>query len=447
LALAFVGVVTVAVPAMLHAGPPPPLSVYGKLPGVEHVVISPSGDHIAMVGEVDGVRRLLVIDQGKKSLISFPLEKAKIRGIYWAGDDRVLLYKSDTMKLTADFIADKAELASMIVIPLNGDKSWTVFANDPRIAGGVADFYGIQQRDGQYYGYFGALTTSGDFRSPDAYLTSGGPALYEVDLQSQRAKAIAPRFEARGFRDWTMAPGGAVGATLDYMSTTGGWVIRNSAGARIREGVNPLGRIELVGIGSTPDTVIYSEERKGEARRWFEIPLAGGEAKEILPDGSIDHAFFDGPTRQLIGYRQQGSVPAYSFFDARRQKIVNATLKAFPGLLVQLKDWNDRFDRLIVMTEGGDDPQTWWLVDIKTGQGAWLFLSDRQCRCRPGAGRQLQGRRRHAHRGRPDLAARPPAQEPASRDPAPWRPRGARLSRLRLVGPGIRVARLCGATA
>ncbi|MDB5686134.1 MAG: peptidase prolyl oligopeptidase, partial [Rhizorhabdus sp.] len=373
-AFAVAGMTAPAVP--LYAAPPPSLSIYGKLPGVELVAISSSGDHAAMIGVVDGVRSLVILDQDKKALLGFPLGDAKIRGVYWAGDDRVLLYKSDTTKLDAGFITDQTELYTMIVIPLNGDKIWSVFGNEPKIKGGVRGFHGIQEREGRYYGYFGGITYDGDFRSPEPYLKSTAPVLYEVNLQNQRAKAIAPRSESNGFfRDWVMGPGGKVGATLDYTSRTGDWAVRNGAGQKIAEGVNPLGRVGLIGLGATPETVILSERLGAAEPRWFEIPLAGGERKEILADVSLDGAIIDEKTRQLVGYRREGDVPAYGFFDGYRQKVINATMKAFPGVSVHLADWNDRFDRLIVMTEGVGDPQTWWQIDIKTGKARDLGLS------------------------------------------------------------------------
>jgi len=374
--MAVLAAIGMAIPlAPLPAAGPPPLSIYGKLPGVERVAISPSGDRIAMIGIVEDVRRLVVIDQDKKPLFSMPLGDAKIRGVYWAGDERVLLRASETTKLSATFITEKIAQSSMIVIPLNGEKMWSVFANNPKIAEGIYGFLGIQNREGRYYGYFGGVTYAGDFRSPEPYLKSGGPDLYEVDLQNQRAKIIAPRFQGNGFRDWVMGPAGTVSASLDYTSRTGGWVIHDSAGQKIREGNNPLGRIDLIGLGATPGTIIFAEEQKGTEPQWFEIPLAGGEPKEILADASIQNAFIDERTRRLIGYRQQGDFPVYTFFDGFQQKVANATMKAFPGLSVHLMDWNDRFDRLIVMTDGPGAPQTWWSVDIKTGKAQELGSS------------------------------------------------------------------------
>lgn len=374
-AMAALAVMMLAPVAPLRAGPPPALSVYGKLPGVESVAISPSGNRIAMVGIVEEKRQLIVLEQGKKSLIAFPLDDSKIRGVYWAGEDRVMIRTSTTAKLDGGFITEKTELQSMVVIPLNGEKAWSVFANDDKVRGGIQGFYGIQEREGRYYGYFGGLTYGGDFRSPEAYLVEGGPMLYEVDLQSGQAKSIASRFQGRGFRDWAVGQGGTLTATLDYTSTSGNWLIRNNAGQKIAEGTNKLGRVELMGLGATPETVILSEQIGDEPRRWFEIPLTGGERKPILTDVYLDNAYFDVKTRRLTGYRTESDMPDYVFFDAFRQKVIKATMKAFPDMLVQYRDANDKFDKLIVMTEGVGDPQTWWSVDIRTGQASELGYS------------------------------------------------------------------------
>lgn len=352
----------------------PPLSVYGNLPGVERAAISATGNKVALIGMVGDQRTLVVLDQDKKPLRTLPLGDAKIRGLYWAGDDRLLLAKSETVKLGAGYSGDRTELSTMLVIPVHDPKIWMIFENNPRIAGVVRGFYGIQQREGRYFGYFGGISMDGDFRS-GPYLKSTATALFEVDLQNGKATMIAPRYDGPGFRDWALGAGGKVRASLDFDSRSGAWTIRNAEGRQIAEGANRLGRVSLIGLGASPDTVILAEEREDDQERWLEIPEAGGEAREILPDASIDAAYLDENTRQMFGWREEGDVPSYRFGDAFRQKVANATLKAFPGLLVHIKGWNDAFDKLLVMTEGPGDPQTWWRVDIRTGNARELGTS------------------------------------------------------------------------
>ncbi|OHT19160.1 alpha/beta hydrolase family protein [Edaphosphingomonas haloaromaticamans] len=346
---------------------PPPLSLYGKLPGFERAAISPSGDRIAMVALHDNERRLIVVDRNNKLLSIQNVGNIKVRGLYWAGEDRVLLRRSETQSLGIGFTADKAEFSAMIVIPLNGEKLFSVFQGNNRIPGGIRGFHGVVEREGRYYGYFGGITL--DESRGAAYLGSTSPVLYEVDLQNGRASRLANRVDSeQNWRTWLVGSNGAVSATLDFRSSGGDWFIRNAEGKRIAAGTNPLGGIDLVGFGETPDSLIYSveDETNDRSQRWFEVPLAGGEAREILTDTAMAGTFFDNRSRALLGYEIEGDTPSYRFTDPRHQKAVDATLKAFPGRSVHLVDWNDAFDRLLVMTEGQGDPESWWVVDIKT---------------------------------------------------------------------------------
>jgi dienelactone hydrolase len=305
-----------------------------------------------------------VVDQAEKLLLALTLGDAKVRSVFWAGEDRVLVYKSNTANLGIGFTSDKAELYSMVVVPINGEKIWSVFEKNRLITGGVRRFLGIQERAGRFYGYFGGITVDNDLLSGPA-LTNTNPVLYEVDLQDQKTREIAPRSSDQIIRDWAVGPDGSLSATLDRDSRNGSWNLKNGAGQRIAEGRNPLGQVGLVGLGTVAGTAILSETDAEGSRHWFEIPLAGGERKEILVDAALDDAYFDRVTNQLIGYEIEGDVPAYNFFDAYHQKVATAVVKAFPGLQAHLQVWNDRFDQLLVMTEGPGDPQTWWMIDIK----------------------------------------------------------------------------------
>lgn len=347
---------------------PPPLSIYGQLPGLEEVAISPSGDRVAMIGTLQEQRRLVVVDKDNNPILSVPIGEVKIRDLYWGGDNRVIIYKSDTVGLGTDFTADKAELFSAFVIPLDGQrKGWWVFAGNPMVVGGVRGFYGVNQRSGKWYGYFGGITLDGG-GTGGPYLSNTKPALYEVDLDTGSTRQIGTRADDGLFRRWAIGPDGAVSARVDYVSKSGNWSIQNGSGERIVTGYNKYDSVRLLGLGRTDGTISYSQANDDTGEdRFFEVPLAGGTPREILANTNIEHAYFDRRSKRLIGYAARGDIPVYHLFDTRQQKVVDATLKAFPGHVTTLVDWNDTFDRLVVTTEGGDDPQCWWLVDIKTG--------------------------------------------------------------------------------
>ncbi|MDO7843814.1 alpha/beta hydrolase family protein [Sphingomonas immobilis] len=345
-----------------------PLSVYGQMPGFERAAISPSGDLVAIIGTIGDQRRLVVTGKNAEAIFTLPLGQVKIRDLFWAGDDRVIIYKSDTVALGLGFTADKAELYSAIVVPLGqGQKIWSVFQGKSAVTGGVRGFYGVRQRGGKWYGYFSAITLEGGGKT-ERYLVSTKPALFEVDLDTGSSRMIGLHAEDDVFRSWLINSSGGIGATLDFVSNSGSWTIENGAGHKIATGRSRFGGIDLVGLGSKGTTLIYgTTDDESGASHWIEVPLDGGASSEILGNVEIERSFFDQHTGQFLGYSPAGDAPEYHFFDQRQQKIANATLKAFPGSVVTLADWNDGFNKLIAVTDGRDDPQTWWLVDIKSG--------------------------------------------------------------------------------
>jgi acetyl esterase/lipase len=355
-----------------------PIAVYGNLPGFEMAAMSPSGDRVALVGVVNETRRLIVLDKDGNPLTAAPLGNQKLRRIIWAGENMVLLQLSWTVKLGMDFTADKAELSSMIVVPLNGGKPWSVFEHSTGITGGVRGFYGVIQRDGRWYGYFGGITLGGrSAASPsEHFLDSTRPELYEVDLQTGKPSRIARRISDDVDRDWVVGPDGKVAATLDFTPSSGNWKIGNGSGKTIVSGQNSRGGIGLISLGRTAGSILYYvEDEATGANRWLEVPAGGGSPTEILKEESVQTGYIDPNSGQLIGYLRDGDIPEAHFYDARQEKVMAATRRAFPGLTVHLVDWSDHFDRLIVRTEGVGDPQSWWKVNIATGNADPLGVS------------------------------------------------------------------------
>ena len=359
------------------AAAPPPLSIYGNLPGFEGAAMSPSGTAVALVGMSDGKRQLLILDKNREvqRAVAVPVD-TKMRSLTWAGDDLVLMLTSATVGLGPGFTTNKAELNSMIVVPVANERPWVVFANNSMIQGGVSGFYGVNAHDGQWYGYFGGMTADTGM-SIEATLNRTDPILYEVDLQSRKSRKIADRSADQSiYREWLVGTDGKVAATLNFESSGGKWRIGTPSVSTIASGRQLLGGIDLVGFGSSPGTLIYTADDPGfGTTRWFETPLAGGAGKEIMGDANVADALFDVRTHQLIGYRVAADTPTYRFFDPRHGKVVAAVQKAFAGSRVILVDWNDRFDRLLVEVDGAHDPQSWWLIDIKTGHADQIGTS------------------------------------------------------------------------
>jgi dipeptidyl aminopeptidase/acylaminoacyl peptidase len=354
---------------------PPPLSVYGQLPVIETMAISPSGAHVALIGMAKGERRLLIFDKALKLVNAIPVVRTKIRGLEWAGDQAVLVHYSNTTKL-AGFTTSKAELSSVIVVPMDGGKIWRVFAKQPGITGGVMGTYAVIQRGGRWYGYFGSFLRA----LPPAGRIE--PDLFEVDLQTQDAQVIARRSLNPGHDiDWLVDGNGAVGAWSELIRDSGNWTIRNGNHKVLATGRKDLGQFRLVGF--TPDgaDVVYAvrdtggtSDKKAGRDRWFRVPLAGGTPQPYLDD-TVIVSYFEDREHRLLGVISNEATGDGHFFNAHNDQIYKSIQNLSHGKRVSLLDYNDSFDQIAVTTEGPGDPVSWWLMDMQNGSARSLGTS------------------------------------------------------------------------
>lgn len=355
------------------AAAPPALDVYGRLPGLEMASLSPSGERVAMVGVIGNERLLVVLEGTRTVLSSVALGTEKVRGIAWGGEGNVLVWLSRTRRLGLESAMSRAEVTGVAVLPVGGSQLWWVFQAGTRMNSGIYGFYGTTWKDGRWYGYFGGLKPERSLLSGQEYITDGSPELYEIDLQSRQTRRIARRIEGTTYRTWLVAGNGQVAATLDYEPGSGDWFIANAGRKTIVQGRSRLGGAYFAGLGPAPDALTYRQlnEATGDIE-WHEVPLAGGPSRRLFDGAVVRRVLAREGDRRIIGYETDGDEPRIKFLDPRHQKVMEATRRAFPGRRVELVDWSDSFNRLIVITDGPGESGTWWMVDIPSGTASDL---------------------------------------------------------------------------
>ena len=362
LALAFAGVLSFAA---WSASAAPPIEAYGKLPALEQVSLSPSGERYAMIAVVGETRRLLVATVDNKLLLSAVVGDAKVRGVYWAGEDHVLIKVSSTVSLGMDFTVDKAELFGVLAINVATKKLTPIFPAHGGIEPTVIGSYGVRQIKGQWYGYFGGITMEMD-HSGDYQLRHTYPDLYRVNLDTGDPERVASGSEIGD--GWLVGPQGEVAAHATYDERRGNWRLIGGGfgGTLLASGSNPYGGISIEGFGRTPGTLLVRFPT-AHATEDEEIPLAGGAAVEAPNDKNIAETLFDRRSLAWIGYYDFGDVSELTMFDPTVASRVRGTRKAFPDQSVAFRSWSDDFGRIVVFTTGDDDSGTYWLVTIATG--------------------------------------------------------------------------------
>lgn len=344
---------------------PPDLEVYGHLPGIEEIALSPSGNLYAFVAAVRKSRLFGVASLDGKMLVKFTVGNSKIRGLRWVNDERLILYKSDLVDERAFSFKDAYELTAAIIIDVNNDKSISaVFEKKKGVSKAVFGEYGVYQVEGSWYGYFGGITW-GKTQAGSYYFEKGYPDLYRVDLETGSAKII-DKASARNF-GWVMAPTGSIAANVRYDDDDGGWRLYKGKGRSqlLFEITSELMQVDLDGLGRYGDTVLVFYQTDTE-EMYEEISLSDGSRSSLFDEHSVVTTFRDPVTGLLIGARTLSGEGAV-FFNKTHQARYIGMRKAFPGYQVKLLSFTSDLEKMIVKTDGKDDSGTYWYVDIKSG--------------------------------------------------------------------------------
>ncbi len=359
--------------ALLAAAQPPPLEAYGRLPAIEKVTLSPSGERYAFAATVQDRRRLYVRTVDGKPLAMPAIDEVKLRALHWAGERFVIAATSDTYNFGPHYRGSRYELSSYQLIDLDKGRVGPLL-DGRQLFNAAAGYYGVRQRDKDWYAYLSAQPiTSSDLSV--ATLAHEPADLYEIDLQSGKPRRLAKGCEGCG--NWLIGADGTLVASAQYEDRGGRW--RLHAGTRhareLMQVADPFGQNAILGNGRGKNTVLVQQVDAEGRVRYLEVPLSGAAPVEVFAGERVYDFIWDHSGERLRGFIRDDDSAEPVLFDERSAARLRGTLKAFPDLSVRFESWSDDLSRLIVYTQGvpAKDPAradagTYWLVDIASGQ-------------------------------------------------------------------------------
>jgi hypothetical protein len=100
-----------------------PIEAYGSLPKYDEVSLSPGGGRIALV-QTEGSQRVIAIISlaDGKPIGGARVGEEKLRGIEWADDDHLLIFRSVTTKIP-QLMIDKGEFLNMLSFDVRTGKT------------------------------------------------------------------------------------------------------------------------------------------------------------------------------------------------------------------------------------------------------------------------------------------------------------------------------------
>ncbi|MBS0408965.1 MAG: S9 family peptidase [Proteobacteria bacterium] len=350
----------------------PAIEDFGKLPAVEQMSLSPSGDQVAYLA-LDGEARKLVIGKpGAAPTTVVNIGSVKPRDVEWLGENHVLIQVSQTVATSAEFTVDRLETLQSTIVDVATGKLTNVFSLEPLIYHATFGFEGYARRNGTEYGYFRGLTLGGsgnglvDFTRQTAFIQHGYTDLYEVDLATGHAQKVAGGSEKRDTR-WVVSAEGAVVGQSDYLTREGRWSVfpDTSHSQTLLEAKDPTGDFYLMGQGRTPGSLLVHEPLEDGDWAFVEIRRDGpSEGVRLFPDKSLRDVIYDPLTHLLVGSVSNEEPPRTELIDPVLQAKLDKAMHPFRAERVALISASAGYDRVILHTDGAGDSGTYFYVDV-----------------------------------------------------------------------------------
>ncbi len=343
----------------------PPLQAYGALSAIERVVLSPSGDRIALVVTNGGRRKIVVMTADRKPVAIAPLEGSPVTQIEWAGEDHLVLVAPATL-VGRNGRSDQRYNRAFHV-DLTTRETSVIFARESFYVPVILGLYGVWEKDGVPMAYAGGAPVNLIATDIDGVVH---PNLYAIDLQSGRETPLDGA--QNGSRRWAVSPDGAITGYSHYLFRDKTWRLYRGVGEGdlvMERAVDGEQGAALLGVGRTAGSLL-AHDFSGGGNRVLEFSQGRSAGETLLTDETLAWPLVDRKTGLLLGFNLGDTRTVLYSPELKRR--FEATAKAFPGLRVVLASYSQGFDRIVVFTDGPGDSGTYWMIDISTGQAKVL---------------------------------------------------------------------------
>jgi dipeptidyl aminopeptidase/acylaminoacyl peptidase len=340
-----------------------PLEVYGRLPYIENVALSPDGSRIALVRTNADARALFLISLSDGKLTGKPLALGgtKLRSITWADNDHLMIFTS-VATIPRNLLDDVEEWFQLSV--------WDVVKQtlntypDTEKSEEVKIMNAINGRVMvRYPGGHTVLFIPGIYAT-DVTL----PALFRVDLTTGK-QTMVRQGTGHETNKWLVDEAGEVAAEENYDEKKQRWSMSERRDGHLREvtsGHEAIDIPELLGFGPDPGTLLVEKHEDGDPV-WRLLSLKDGSFGPPLAERSaLEEPIEDRLTHRMIGGVHVDDTTHYVFFDPGVESAWKSILDGFSGEQVELISASADFKQVVVKVTGPLHGFAYLLMDMAT---------------------------------------------------------------------------------
>jgi len=341
---------TLAAPALRAV----PLAVYGSLPSVEDVALSPDGSRVAYVRTEGDMRIIVVATVADRKMIRWArVGEDKLRWIEWADDDNLML----TTSVTSTVFGFKKEWFMLRTYNLTRNEIHTLPSAPPGADYDVSNLVSGRVMARRVDGHTVIFVPG--------WVIQRGLTLFRCDLTTGLTSLMRAGTEAT--ESWLVGGQGQLASEEEYDRQTQRWSIKIFHGGSSREAVSGHAALEVpevLGFGPTTDTLLVQSIENG-ATVWRLLSIKDGTlGAPMAADSVFYEPIADRSTHRLIGGVHLIDVPEYVFFDPALEDRWKSIVKAFDGDEVQFVSASSDYSKILVLVQGAKYGYCYELIDL-----------------------------------------------------------------------------------
>jgi len=340
----------------------PDLSLFGKLPDIESVALSPDAKHVGLIKRVKEKTIVVDYDIALQDFRFREVTGGKVRSLSWADNAHLLVLVTHFDEIEA-FAGGKNEYSQGLVMNLWGG-TYRILYKD------MLGFAPIISGNCQAITYRGeACITASNHR----FVGTNFRSLHAFSLTSDRKFLLDETTDHAEY--WILSRNGEILAREDFDLTSRNWSLRlaPSAGARLKKVFSQtfpgVARANLIGRGRTEGTFLVSMPDKEGGYQYHEV-TANGDFSDVLHEDTPETApVYHPKTNLLSGFRTgQYDRRTYVYYDPLMEKIPALVKKAMgENYYAITASMADDPRKIIAYTESGSDAGSYYFIDFAAG--------------------------------------------------------------------------------
>ena len=355
----------------------PAAEMYGSLPAVDDLAISPDGKTLALIRSFGESSAVLFYDINNMAAdpTGVSLGDSKPRSLRWADNEYLLLLVSQAEKKRTTAGIEAIEFMRWLSISKTEAKAKLLFGN---AAGYYQSEAGtllstVPSKSGTAIFQRDALTGSRS-NGPSRFSGDRGftLSLFEVDLEKGRDKKIESGNSETV--DWVVDLSGTPIARIDYdwsqsarqvyINNDGNWILK----ASLQEDRNELAVASFYGKGEQPGTLLATTTPKsnGDRLALVEFDIERGVFSRTLfsnPTYSINNIDYNPARATIDAVIFTDDIPRALFLDPDLQKTQDALTQALPGASPMIISRSSDNQKMIIKALYTDHPPQFFVFD------------------------------------------------------------------------------------